>query len=112
MIQVEPLFKNTQDALDYANKASVDDIRKLFVSLAKIQTQTLINMNFNVQVLNECIDEWGSGDEDWVGVWKVWGVRPTEYKLQLVFGYVKKGIITWILWLKKMLGMSLVLRVF
>ena len=64
MIQVEPLFKNTQEALDYAHNASVDDIRKLFVSLAKIQTQTLINMNFNVQVLNECIDEWGSGDED------------------------------------------------
>jgi hypothetical protein len=63
MIQVKPLFKNTQEALDYANKASVDDIRQLFVSLAKIQTQTLINMNFNVQVLNECIDEWGSGDE-------------------------------------------------
>ena len=66
---VQLLFENTQEAINYGHGATIEEMQGLFAKLLRIFNQTMINLNYNVQVLGEAIhahdeDKWYQQNKD------------------------------------------------
>ena len=58
-----PVFENTQQAIEFGEKANLEDMKGLFEKLAKVFINENIYLNFNIQVVGEAVhafnkDEW------------------------------------------------------
>jgi hypothetical protein len=69
MIEILPLFKNTQEAMAFGEKATPEDINDLFGKAQNIISQSVLNISFNIQLLNEAFhahwkDDWYKLNKD------------------------------------------------
>ena len=69
MRAVQLLFNNTQEAMKFGHGATIEEMQGLFAKLLRIFNQTMINLNYNVQVLGEAIhahdeDRWYQQNKD------------------------------------------------
>ena len=58
-----PIFENTKEAIEFGEKANIDEMKGLFEKLAKVFINENIFLNFNIQVVGEAVhafnkDEW------------------------------------------------------
>ncbi len=59
----KPIFENTKEAIEFGEKANIDEMKGLFEKLAKVFINENIFLNFNIQVVGEAVhafnkDEW------------------------------------------------------
>lgn len=59
----KPIFENTEEAVEFGEKANIDEMKGLFERLSKVFIQEQIFLNFNIQVVGEAVhafnkDEW------------------------------------------------------
>ena len=58
-----PIFENTQEAIEFGEKADLEEMKGIFEKLAKVFIQEQIFLNYNIQVVGEAVhafnkDEW------------------------------------------------------
>ena len=61
----KPIFDNTKEAIEFGEKATIEEMKGLFERLAKVFINENIFLNFNIQMVGEAIhaykrDEWYS----------------------------------------------------
>ena len=59
----KPIFENTKEAIEFGEKANIEEMKGLFERLAKVFINENIFLNFNIQVVGEAVhafnkDEW------------------------------------------------------
>ena len=59
----KPIFENTEEAVEFGEKANLEEMKGLFERLSKVFIQEQIFLNFNIQVVGEAVhafnkDEW------------------------------------------------------
>ena len=59
----KPIFDNTKEAIEFGEKATIEEMKGLFERLAKVFINESIFLNFNIQVVGEAVhafnkDEW------------------------------------------------------
>ena len=57
------IFENTEEAIEFGEKAKLEEMKVLFEKLAKVFMEEMIFLNFNIQMVGEAIhaykkDEW------------------------------------------------------
>ena len=58
-----PIFENTEEAVEFGERANLEQMKGLFEKLAKVFINENIFLNFNIQVVGEAVhafnkDEW------------------------------------------------------
>lgn len=61
-IAIDRLFKNSQEAIQYGETATIGDIIKLYGTLSKIHSQHIVNVNTNTQLFQECLHAFEKSD--------------------------------------------------
>ncbi len=59
----KPIFENTEEAVEFGERANLEQMKGLFEKLAKVFINENIFLNFNIQVVGEAVhafnkDEW------------------------------------------------------
>ena len=59
----KPIFENTEEAVEFGERANLEQMKGLFEKLAKVFINENIFLNFNIQVIGEAVhafnkDEW------------------------------------------------------
>ena len=59
----KPIFENTKEAIEFGERANLEQMKGLFEKLAKVFINENIFLNFNIQVIGEAVhafnkDEW------------------------------------------------------